>query len=343
VTGSTSTSTRPAPSVTATGAAATPGSTNNPVSAWQQIPGQQPAWITGNYPGATWNTYAGPNNEFLVPYGNLQPGPGEDVYSGANMNVINQQWDKYYAPLDGQAMADTIVWGKNNPDHLVPAAWLANNPAPQYTIANPTDPSQPTQPNYVSPQDFIRLTQQPANPANATGPTTAQSGALAAPSSLTTNSSPITRPGSTNNPVSAWEQTPGQQPTWITGNYPGATWNTYAGPNNEFLVPYGNLQPGPGEDLYSSANMNVINQHWDKYYAQIDGQAMADTIVWGKNNPNHLVPAPWLANNPAPQYTIPNPADPTQPTQPNYVSPLDFYQETQQAGAANGTGFTGQA
>lgn len=120
------------------------GSSYNPVAGWDQVPGQQPSWITGNYPGATWTAV----NEagFLMPYSSLSPGPGEEVLSGANMNVANQSWAKYYEQMYGKEKGDAMVWGANNPNHDVPAPWLSSNsPNPSGTI----DPSQPTQPNYV--------------------------------------------------------------------------------------------------------------------------------------------------------------------------------------------------
>jgi hypothetical protein len=130
-----------------------PGSSYNPIAAWNQVPGQQPSWISGSYPGATWTA----TNEagFLMPYSNLSPVPGEDILSGANENVIDQDWAKYYDQMDGTQAGNQIVWGANNPTDEVPAPWMgSNNPAPQYTAANSSDPSQPTQPNYVSPSQM---------------------------------------------------------------------------------------------------------------------------------------------------------------------------------------------
>ncbi len=144
-----------------------PGSTYNALAAWNQVPGQQPSWITGNYPGATWDAYSG--SGFLIPYGDIPPGPGSDPYTGANMNVINQDWEKFYAEFHDPATAAAIVWGPNNPQHLVSAPWLANNPAIQYTPVSTSDPAVPTQPNYVSPQQFAELTRA-ADPAQ--GPVT---------------------------------------------------------------------------------------------------------------------------------------------------------------------------
>ena len=130
-----------------------PGSSYNPIAAWNQVPGQQPSWISGSYPGATWT---GTNEAgFLMPYSNLSPVPGEDILSGANENVIDQDWAKYYDQMDGTQAGNQIVWGANNPTDEVPAPWMgSNNPAPQYTAANSSDPSQPTQPNYVSPSQM---------------------------------------------------------------------------------------------------------------------------------------------------------------------------------------------
>jgi hypothetical protein len=128
----------------------------NVVAAWNQVPGRQPSWITGNYPGATWDTYSG--SGFLIPYGNVPPGPGSDAYTGANLNVISQHWFKFYSEVDDPATAETIVWGANNPQHLVSAPWLSNNPAPQSTQNYAAGSAVPTQPNYVSPQRFADLT-----------------------------------------------------------------------------------------------------------------------------------------------------------------------------------------
>jgi hypothetical protein len=90
-----------------------------------------------------------------MPYSNLSPVPGEDILSGANENVIDQDWAKYYDQMDGTQAGNQIVWGANNPTDEVPAPWMgSNNPAPQYTAANSSDPSQPTQPNYVSPSQM---------------------------------------------------------------------------------------------------------------------------------------------------------------------------------------------
>jgi hypothetical protein len=127
-----------------------PGSSYNPIAAWGQVPGQQPPWISGSYPGATWTAV----NEagFLMPYDTVSPGSGEDTLSNANENVIDQDWAKYYDQADGTQAGNQIVWGANNPTDEVPAPWMAsNNPDPQYTASNPSDPSQPTQPNFVAP------------------------------------------------------------------------------------------------------------------------------------------------------------------------------------------------
>ena len=127
-----------------------PGSSYNPIAAWDQVPGQQPAWITGTYPGADWTAVS--EQGFLMPYSGLAPGPGEDVYSNANANVINQDWAKYYGQMDGTQAGNQIVWGANNPTDAIPAPWMAStNPDPQYTAANPSNTSQPTQPHYVPP------------------------------------------------------------------------------------------------------------------------------------------------------------------------------------------------
>jgi hypothetical protein len=127
-----------------------PGSSYNPVAAWNQVPGQQPSWISGSYPGATWTAV----NEagFLMPYSSLSPGSGEDILSGANENVIDQDWAKFYDQTDGTQAGNQIVWGANNPTDEVPAPWMAaSNTLPQYTPINPSDSSQPTQPNFVAP------------------------------------------------------------------------------------------------------------------------------------------------------------------------------------------------
>jgi hypothetical protein len=87
-----------------------------------------------------------------MPYSSQAPGPGEDTFSNANENVINQDWAKYYDQTDGTQAGNQIVWGANNPTDAIPAPWMASsNPDPQYTAANPSDSSQPTQPNYVPP------------------------------------------------------------------------------------------------------------------------------------------------------------------------------------------------
>jgi len=120
---------------------------------------------------------------------------------------------------------------------------------------------------------------------------------------------PPNQPGSSYNPVAAWGQVPGQQPSWISGNYPGADWTAVN--DAGFLMPYSSLTPGPGEDLFSGANENVVDQDWARY----DG-----TPAGGPNNPTDAIPAPWLnSSNLDPQYTASNPADPNQPTQPNFV------------------------
>ncbi len=126
--------------------------------------------------------------------------------------------------------------------------------------------------------------------------------------------------GSSNNPIAAWNQPPGQQPAWITGNYPGATWTAVK--QAGFLMPNSDLQPGPGEDAFSSANANVVNQDWTKYYGEVDGTQAGNQMVWGANNPTDAIPAPWMAStNPDPQYTSFDPSNSSQPTQPNYVAP----------------------
>jgi len=146
-----STGTKSAPAATGwSGPAGETGSSNNPIAAWDQTPGQQPSWITGTYPGADWSAV----NEagFLMPYGSLAPGPGEDVYSNANANVVNQDWAKFYDQTDGTQAGNQIVWGANNPTDAISAPWMAStNSDPQYTKANPSDSSQPTQPNFVVP------------------------------------------------------------------------------------------------------------------------------------------------------------------------------------------------
>ena len=127
-----------------------PGSSYNPVAAWNQVPGQQPSWISGSYPGATWTAV----NEagFLMPYSDLSPGSGEDILSGANENVIDQDWAKFYGQTDGTQAGNQIVWGANNPTDAVTAPWMAaSNTIPQYTPITPSDSSQPTQPNFVAP------------------------------------------------------------------------------------------------------------------------------------------------------------------------------------------------
>jgi hypothetical protein len=117
-----------------------PGSSYNAVAAWGQVPGQQPSWISGNYPGADWTAVN--DAGFLMPYSSLTPGPGEDLFSNANENVVDQDWARY----DG-----TPVGGPNNPTDAIPAPWLnSNNLDPQYTASNPSDPNQPTQPNFVA-------------------------------------------------------------------------------------------------------------------------------------------------------------------------------------------------
>jgi hypothetical protein len=158
--------------------------TYNPVAEWDQTPGQQPAFVTGNYPGATWDTYAGPAGQFLMPYGSISPGPGNDLYTGANMNVMNQDWQKYYTQTDGAKIANQIMWGSNNPQQLVSAPWLGDNPDAQYTPVNANDPSQPTQPNYVSPQMYQQMTSAPAS--STTGTTTA-----APPVAITATTPPV--------------------------------------------------------------------------------------------------------------------------------------------------------
>jgi hypothetical protein len=131
---------------------------------------------------------------------------------------------------------------------------------------------------------------------------------------------PPNQPGSSYNPVTAWGQVPGQQPPWISGNYPGATWTAVN--DAGFLMPYSSLSPGPGEDLLSGANENVVDQDWAKYYDQVDGTQAGNQVAWGANNPTDQVAAPWLnSSNTDPQYTASNPLDLNQPTQPNFVVP----------------------
>ena len=87
-----------------------------------------------------------------MPYSSLSPGSGEDILSGANENVIDQDWAKFYDQTDGTQAGNQIVWGANNPTDEVPAPWMAaSNTLPQYTPINPSDSSQPTQPNFVAP------------------------------------------------------------------------------------------------------------------------------------------------------------------------------------------------